>query len=115
MVENGILDESGQSKIELSNESEYGECPKCKKHPVKQITTKYGKMYVCEDRECGFVIYGKVVGKNLSETIVKELIENKRTKQKVKGFKSKAGKTFDAYLKLDDEYKVVLDFKKEGV
>lgn len=82
---------------------------------IKQITTKYGKMYVCEDRDCGFVIYGKVVGKNLSDSLVKELVENKRTKQKVKGFKSKAGKTFDAYLKLDEKYKEVLDFKKEGV
>ena len=72
-------------------------------------------MYVCEDRDCGFVIYGKVVGINLSDSLVKELVENKWTKQKVKGFKSKAGKTFDAYLKLDEEYKVVLDFKKEGV
>ena len=115
LVENGILDESGKSKIELSNVSDYGKCPKCENHYVKQITTKYGKMYVCEDRDCGFVIYGKVVGKNLSDSLVKELIENKQTKQNVKGFKSKAGKTFDAYLKLDEEYKVVLDFKKEGV
>lgn len=115
LVENGILDETGKSKIALSNESEYGQCPKCGNHDIKQITTKYGKMYVCEDRDCGFVIYGKVVGKNLSDSLVKELIENKRTKEKVKGFKSKAGKTFDAYLKLDEEYKVVLDFKKEGV
>lgn len=112
LVENGILDESGQSKIEVSNESEYGECPKCKNPHVKQITTKYGKMYVCENRDCGFVIYGKLGGKNLSDTIVKELIKYKRTKQKVKGFKSKAGKTFDAYLKLNEEYKVVLDFNK---
>ena len=40
--------------------------------------------------------------KRLPESVVKELLENGETADFVKGFKSKAGKDFDAKLKLHE-------------
>jgi len=31
----------------------------------------------------------------------------------IKGFKSKGGKTFDAFLKFDDNYRVIFDFPEK--
>ena len=45
-------------------------------------------------------------GKNMSEKIVKELIEQKKT-AKIDGFKSKAGKEFSACLVLNMEAKKI--------
>ena len=45
-----------------------------------------------------------ISGKNISKTMVKNLMEKGRT-SKLKGFKSKSGKTFDAMLVLSDGYK----------
>jgi hypothetical protein len=49
----------------------------------------------------------------LSEDIVKELFETGKTKQKVTGFISKAGKPFDACLKFENE-RIQFDFNNQG-
>lgn len=53
----------------------------------------------CTNKECGLYVHRTVCGKILSPTILKHLIENGKTGV-VKGFTSKAGKSFDARLKL---------------
>jgi DNA topoisomerase-3 len=59
---------------------------------------------------CGFTIWKYVAKKKLSESIVKTLMIKKKT-ELLKGFKSKAGKPFEAYLLLNQEGKVEFEFQ----
>ena len=77
--------------------------------------------YICEnnkkddDSSCKFFI-GKIAGKSLNQAQAVELIKNGQTST-IKGFKSKAGKRFDACLKLskNEEGKSVVEFDFENV
>ena len=51
-------------------------------------------------------------GRSLPDNTVKELIEKGQTQSKVKGFISKSGKKYDAYLEMNKEYSVRLKFDK---
>lgn len=72
-------------------------------YPICNGTLKENqKSYYCENwKECGFSIWKQFSGKKLSATLIKELLEKGYTK-KLKGFKSKSGKNFDARLILED-------------
>jgi DNA topoisomerase III len=90
------------------------------------------KGYSCWSREdpgCGFVIWKKKAGKNLPVAVAKELIESLRTSREagedpgvgrtekpVTGFRSRAGRTFRAKLRLEsvgDEGKWRVEFDEE--
>ena len=71
------------------------ECPKCKKHLLK---TQW--QYECE---CGFKVFHTVAKVELSEEVMKDLLTTGQTKEKVLGFTSKAGNTFDAHLQYTEE------------
>lgn len=76
-------------------------CPVC---GGQMVTTPFG--YGCSNYKndksgCNFNI-GEIAGVQLSEEQVKELLESGHTKT-IRGFKSKAGKKFDACLKLQKE------------
>lgn len=81
-------------------------CPKC-----QQMLKKSQWQYECD---CGFRIFHTVAKVELSEEIMRELFETKKTKAKVTGFTSKAGNVFDACLKMEDD-KIVFDFDNPGV
>ena len=71
-------------------------CPIC-----KGTLKENQKSYYCENwKECGFSIWKQFSGKKLSASIIKELLEKGYT-NKIKGFKSKSGKNFDAILILE--------------
>jgi DNA topoisomerase III len=78
-----------------------GQCPMCK----GSVQDKY-KGFSCDD--CDFVIWKKIAGRTTSTSLVKVLL-NKGRSQKLKGFRSKAGKKFSAVLVLK-EGKVEFDF-----
>lgn len=85
-------------------------CPAC---GGELVTTPFG--YGCANYKndksgCNFNI-GEIAGAQLSEEQVKELIEQGHT-QTIRGFKSKAGKRFDAKLKVnkDENGKVNIAF-----
>lgn len=84
-----------------------GPCPVCQAE-VKD----FPKSYSCSrwKEGCGFTIWKIVAKKKLSESIVKILMTSKKT-DLLKGFKSKAGKSFEAYLLLNKEGKVEFEFK----
>jgi DNA topoisomerase-3 len=69
------------------------------------------KAYGCSRyREgCSFTIWKVVAKKRLTEKQVRALLTRGRT-GRLKGFKSKAGTSFAARLKLDDALKVTFDF-----
>lgn len=83
-------------------------CPKCGKNVVE-----FPKSFSCESGKdgCGFVVWKTIAGKTITAAQAKKLIEKGKT-DLIKGFTSKAGKPFDAYLTLDKEHKIGFDFPK---
>lgn len=85
-----------------------GTCPVCGKGNV--IANKSG--YGCDKWKegCKFFIGSKIASKSITESMVKKLLKDKKTNL-IKGFKSKSGKEFDAFLIIKDN-KIVFDFKE---
>ncbi len=83
-----------------------GRCPRCGKEVVEG---KNG--WGCSGYKdgCKFIVWKEIAGKKLSAAQVKELIAKGRTVV-IKGFKSKAGKEFEAALVLGPDGKVEFDF-----
>lgn len=69
------------------------------------------KVYKCvsNDENEKFIIFKKVAGKAITESILKQLLEKGRTTKKLKGFISSKNNKFDAFLVLK-EGKVSFDF-----
>ncbi|MDR3095066.1 MAG: topoisomerase C-terminal repeat-containing protein, partial [Bacteroidales bacterium] len=80
-------------------------CPKCK---TAQVSI-YPKVAKCSDANCGLVVFRNISEKQLSDKQITDLLANGKTGI-IKGFKSKAGKPFDAALKFDENYRVTFDF-----
>jgi DNA topoisomerase-3 len=103
-----------------------GPCPICGRE-----ITENRKGYSCWSREdpgCGFVIWKKKAGKSLPVSVAKELIESLRqskergedppvgrTEKPITGFRSRAGRTFRAKLRLEqtDEGKWRVEFDED--
>jgi DNA topoisomerase-3 len=84
-------------------------CPKCKTAQVRF----YPKVAKCTDANCGLVIFRNISEKQLSDGQITNLLTKGKT-DVIKGFKSKAGKTFDAALKFDERYRVTYDFSEKN-
>lgn len=96
------------SEIEFQGKAPGGKtreelCPKCEN---KLVETE--KVVFCSKKNdnCDFVIFKKVAGKSLTKEQIAKLITKGETEEIV-GFKSKAGKQFNASLKLDEKSKGV--------
>lgn len=93
------LTEDGRIQFDFPERPEPEEtewkCPKC-----GQMLQKSQWNYQCD---CGFRMRRSIAGLELLPETVSELLEQKRTAQKVTGFTSKNGNPFDAYLKLTEE------------
>lgn len=89
------------------NETEY-KCPLCGGNLIK---SQYG--WFCSNRKeqnCLYNIPNEIGHKKITETIVKQLVNNGVTKE-IDGFKNKEGKTFSAKLMwIDESKKVFYDF-----
>lgn len=81
-----------------------GACPVCGK-PIKESTKSWYCSGYNDDPKCGFTIWKKICNKSISENNVKELLDSGKTGI-IKGFKSKQGKEFSAYLVLKEDYSV---------
>ena len=83
-----------------------GKCPLCGKDVIR-----YKNGYSCSGYKdgCTFSVYGFICHRVISKVNMQMLLETGRS-SKIKGFISKAGKPFDAYLKIDESGKVVFDF-----
>ncbi len=86
-----------------------GKCPKCKQGEVRESPKAYGCSRYREG--CNLTIWKKTASKSITPKQAKDLLENGQTAW-LKGFKSKAGKPFEAQLKFDDDFKVVFDFEE---
>lgn len=89
-----------------------GTCPNCGK-PVIEGKKGYGCSGWKEG--CKFVVWKEIAGKKVSEAQAKKILQKGKS-DLIKGFKSKKGNSFDAYLKLDsgNGNKVVLEFPARG-
>lgn len=85
-----------------------GICPVCGKKVLS-----YPKSYSCESKECNFVIWKNICGKNLSSAQAVKLLAKGKT-DTIKGFKSKSGKSFDATIKLNSDYKTEFVFSSSS-
>ena len=90
--------------------SALGECPICK----AQIMD-FPKSFSCSrwKEGCGFTIWKFVAKKKLTDAQIKKLMTHKKT-DLIKGFKSKAGKPFNAFLAMNKEGKVEFEFEARG-
>jgi DNA topoisomerase-3 len=97
--------------LELSFSANAYTCPKCGKQGLRFLTS----VCKCQDESCDFVMFRNCGGKKLSDDIFIELLSEGKTRL-IKGFTSKAGKRFDAYLILNSECKVAYEFpeRKSG-
>lgn len=83
-----------------------GKCPVCGRDVVE-----YPKSYGCSGYKdgCKFAVWKETAGKKITVKQAQELIGKKKTRV-IKGFKSKAGKSFDAALVLGQDGKVGFKF-----
>ena len=87
-------------------------CPKCQTGKMQF----YGKVVRCDNAECGLPIFRLKASRLLSDDEIKELLTTGKTKL-LKGFKSKQGKSFDAFVVFDSDYNTTFVFpetKKEN-
>lgn len=82
------------SGVFRSERESIGSCPKCGKMVVEMQ-----KSFSCESGKggCGFVIWKTISGKSISKSQATKII-TKGKSDLIKGFISRAGKPFDAYL-----------------
>ncbi|MEO9849254.1 MAG: DNA topoisomerase [Reichenbachiella sp.] len=85
-------------------------CPKCEAGNIVEGKKGYGCSRWNQEPKCDFVIWKNIAGKNITHSILHELIQNNITEKKIKGFKKKDKTTFDAFLKLTDDFQVVMNF-----
>src|SRR5438309_4740633 len=95
--------------------AELGLCPRCGS-VTGEIIRENSKAYGCtswKSREqvgCGFVVWKKVASRTLTPEIARQLIEERRTREVLSGFRSRGGKPFRARLVLNDEDKIEFEF-----
>lgn len=93
-----------EKEIEKFEKTKIGKCPCCNSNIIENE-----KSFYCENwKNCGFSVWKTFCGKKITTGMLKELLEIGVTK-KMKGFKSKAGKNFEASLMLENG-KVKLNF-----
>ncbi len=94
---------------------ELGPCPRGGAE-TGEIIRENSKAYGCtswksrEEPGCGFVIWKRVASRTLTPEIARQLIEERRTREVLSGFRSRNGKPFRARLVLNDEDKIEFEF-----
>ena len=87
--------------------SKIGKCPMCGGAIFEGKKNYYCSNY--KEKECHFVIWKVIAGKDIPGSQVKQLLEKGKTSL-VKGFQKKAGGNFDAYLVLNENGEVKFEF-----
>ena len=80
-------------------------CPKCGTGSMQF----YGKVVRCDNAECGLPVFRLKANRTLTDDEIKDLLTDGHTKR-LKGFKSKQGKSFDAVVAFDGDYNTTFVF-----
>lgn len=96
--------------MQVHQQDSLGQCPLCKKGFVREGTKAYG----CSEYKngCNFTIWKEMASKKLSKKNIEDLL-NKGETSLIKGFKSKTGNDFEAYLYIDEQGKVQFRYPKK--
>lgn len=89
----------------VENAAPFGACPKCGQRLLERF-----KSFSCTNTDCDFTVWKTIAGRLLGRDELQHLLE-RRSLGPLQGFRSKAGKRFNAVLKLTDEHKVEFDFE----
>jgi DNA topoisomerase-3 len=94
---------------------ELGLCPRCGAE-TGEIIRENSRAYGCtswknrEETGCGFVIWKRVAGRTITPELARQLLDERKTREVLSGFRSRNNKPFRARLVLNDEGKVEFDF-----
>ena len=80
-------------------------CPKCKAGCI----LFYPKVAKCSNVDCSLTVFRNKGEKTLTDSQISDLVTKGRTSL-IKGFKNKDGKTFDAQVTFDKDFRIVYDF-----
>lgn len=100
-----ITGELLSSNIVFKEKSSEVFCPKCREGRIKF----YPMVARCGSEDCDFICFKNKSGKTLTDAQITELFIKKKIGL-LKGFKSKAGKEFDAFIILDEEFNTKFAF-----
>lgn len=81
------------------------QCPKCGKGAMQF----YGKVVRCSNPDCALPVFRQKAGKTLTDSDITDLLTKGETGV-IKGFNSKAGKSFSASVTFDADFNTVLVF-----
>ena len=99
-----ITEELLQVQVSVAD-AEHIPCPKC--HFGR--TLFYPKVAKCSNVDCSLTVFRNKGEKQLTDSQIADLVTKGRTAL-IKGFRSKEGKTFDAYLTFDKKFRTVYEF-----
>lgn len=102
-----ITSELLSAKIESSGNHSGATCPRC-----GQPIVFYPKVAKCQNPDCGLMVFRGIAQKELSDGQLADLFGKGKTGL-IKGFKGKSGKSFDAAVTFDSDFKTVFDFPKK--
>ncbi|MDQ8566501.1 DNA topoisomerase [Enterococcus faecium] len=85
-----------------------GICPKCQEQEV----LLYQKVAACTSEVCDFKLWTTIAKKKLTATQLKEIIQNSRTTQPVKGLKGQKG-SFEATIVLKEDFTTGFEFSEK--
>ena len=80
-------------------------CPKCQSGRI----LFYPKVAKCSNVDCGVTIFRYKGGKELTDKQITDLVTKGKTSL-IKGFQNKDGKTFDAHVTFDKDFRTVYEF-----
>jgi len=69
------------------------------------------KIVKCPDEVCNWIQFRNVCGIQIAIADIENLINKKKTSL-IKGLKSKAGKKFDAYILLNEDFTTSFEFEQ---
>ena len=85
-----------------------GLCPKCNRPSLKRSL----KAISCSAEGCGFSMWTENRGHTLTDGEITQLLTSRKTG--LISFKSKEGKAYKAYLSLNDQFAVIMNFDNSG-
>ena len=80
-------------------------CPKCRSGRI----LLYPKVAKCSNVDCGLTVFRSKGEKQLTDSQITDLVTKGKTSL-IKGFRSREGKPFDAYLTFDKDFRTVYGF-----
>ncbi|CDL86648.1 type IA DNA topoisomerase [Xenorhabdus cabanillasii] len=96
---NAVPDRNGQPDFTAQNF--VAKCPKCSSKMKLN-----SKACNCSNENCKYVVWGTQFNKTLTITQISDLLNKGKTRE-IKGFKTKAGKKFDAILQLEKDGSII--------